>query len=145
MITRRKSMKLIYEGDIEGDYSEIEEIHNMLDSILLKNRYDIKKSVLKSEGEAPEITIHDSEQKCRVCGCDWFHACLGGCYWVEDDLCSSCEEDLANEMLSNEENGCCAECKFSEDVECATVFVCKLTGEKHYAGDTCYEFAAMQL
>lgn len=27
---------------------------------------------------------------CRVCGCTWNHACLGGCYWVEKDLCSSC-------------------------------------------------------
>lgn len=27
---------------------------------------------------------------CRVCGCDDFHACPGGCYWVEEDLCSAC-------------------------------------------------------
>lgn len=32
------------------------------------------------------------EQKCRVCGCTWNHACKGGCYWVEDDLCSECVE-----------------------------------------------------
>lgn len=29
-------------------------------------------------------------RKCRVCGCDDFHACPGGCSWVEDDLCSAC-------------------------------------------------------
>ena len=29
-------------------------------------------------------------RKCRVCGCDDFHACPGGCYWAEDDLCSAC-------------------------------------------------------
>ena len=29
-------------------------------------------------------------QKCRVCGCTWYHACPGGCYWVEEDLCSAC-------------------------------------------------------
>lgn len=29
-------------------------------------------------------------RKCRVCGCDDFHACPGGCFWVEDDLCSAC-------------------------------------------------------
>ena len=33
-------------------------------------------------------------RKCRVCGCDWNHPCLGGCWWVEDDLCSSCAEEL---------------------------------------------------
>jgi nucleoside 2-deoxyribosyltransferase len=31
-------------------------------------------------------------QKCRVCGCTDAHACPGGCYWVTDDLCSSCAE-----------------------------------------------------
>lgn len=35
-----------------------------------------------------EVTT--SEQKCRVCGCTWNNACEGGCYWVEDDLCSNC-------------------------------------------------------
>lgn len=29
-------------------------------------------------------------RKCRVCGCDDFHACPGGCSWVEDDVCSAC-------------------------------------------------------
>lgn len=32
----------------------------------------------------------DEEQSCRVCGCTWDNACEGDCYWVEDDLCSSC-------------------------------------------------------
>ncbi len=29
---------------------------------------------------------------CRVCGCTDEHACPGGCYWVEPDLCSACAE-----------------------------------------------------
>lgn len=29
-------------------------------------------------------------QRCRVCGCSNLSACTGGCWWVEDDLCSSC-------------------------------------------------------
>lgn len=32
----------------------------------------------------------ENEQACRVCGCTWTNACPGGCYWVEQDLCSSC-------------------------------------------------------
>lgn len=32
----------------------------------------------------------EKEQACRVCGCTWTNACAGGCYWVEQDLCSSC-------------------------------------------------------
>ena len=27
---------------------------------------------------------------CRVCGCTDNRACLGGCWWVEADLCSAC-------------------------------------------------------
>lgn len=34
------------------------------------------------------------EQSCRVCGCTWGNACEGGCYWVEEDLCSSCAEKM---------------------------------------------------
>ncbi|MEG0854567.1 MAG: AAA family ATPase [Angelakisella sp.] len=29
-------------------------------------------------------------KKCRVCGCTNDHACPGGCYWVETNLCSRC-------------------------------------------------------
>jgi len=27
---------------------------------------------------------------CRGCGCSNFSSCPGGCWWVDDDLCSSC-------------------------------------------------------
>lgn len=40
-----------------------------------------------------------NQRKCRVCGCTDFHACPGGCYWVEDDLCSRC----AHEMIGPED------------------------------------------
>ena len=32
------------------------------------------------------------ERKCRVCGCTENNACLGGCSWVENDLCSACTD-----------------------------------------------------
>lgn len=31
-------------------------------------------------------------RSCRECGCDEFHACPGGCWWVEPDLCSACAD-----------------------------------------------------
>lgn len=37
----------------------------------------------------------EEEQACRVCGCTWDNACEGGCYWVEDDLCSKCAEKMS--------------------------------------------------
>lgn len=30
--------------------------------------------------------------KCRSCGCTDRHACPDGCYWVQPDLCSECED-----------------------------------------------------
>ena len=33
--------------------------------------------------------------QCRVCGCTEEAACIGGCYWVEADLCSRCALALA--------------------------------------------------
>jgi hypothetical protein len=36
--------------------------------------------------------VEYTNTKCRVCGCDDDHACKGGCYWVEPDLCSQCYE-----------------------------------------------------
>lgn len=70
---------------------EIERIHNYFDKVLLDKGIHIKKSTLESNDE--ECT-HDSAKKCRVCGCDWLHACHGGCYWVEDDLCSCCVDKI---------------------------------------------------
>jgi hypothetical protein len=40
--------------------------------------------------ELEAVCPKPDEQKCRVCGCTWEHACPGGCYWVEPDLCSQC-------------------------------------------------------
>jgi len=31
-----------------------------------------------------------AERACRVCGCTETRACEGGCWWVAEDLCSSC-------------------------------------------------------
>lgn len=31
-----------------------------------------------------------AERACRVCGCTDTHACPGGCWWVDADLCSAC-------------------------------------------------------
>jgi hypothetical protein len=36
----------------------------------------------------------EKEMKCRICGCTDDQACPGGCYWVDDDLCSRCDETI---------------------------------------------------
>lgn len=37
-----------------------------------------------------EALIDDLNRCCRECGCTQDEACEGGCYWVEDRLCSQC-------------------------------------------------------
>lgn len=38
-----------------------------------------------------------TSRACRMCGCTDTHACEGGCFWVETDLCSACRQ--ANPFL----------------------------------------------
>ena len=33
-------------------------------------------------------------RECKYCGCTWNNACPGGCFWVNDELCSSCAKIL---------------------------------------------------
>ena len=44
-----------------------------------------------------EFVDYSEEQTCRVCGCTHYTPCEGGCYWVEPDLCSSCEGESEEE------------------------------------------------
>lgn len=45
-------------------------------------------------GEVP-VDAPKPVRRCRVCGCTDDHACLGGCWWVEADLCSACLAKMA--------------------------------------------------
>jgi hypothetical protein len=42
------------------------------------------------------------EQKCRICGCTQNNACEGGCYWIEDDFCSQCDEKMKPILFNTE-------------------------------------------
>lgn len=37
------------------------------------------------------LSVDEYSPACRVCGCTNGVACEGGCHWIEEDLCSSCE------------------------------------------------------
>jgi hypothetical protein len=46
--------------------------------------------------ELDELEIYEDDTAvCRVCGCTNAQACAGGCFWVEEDLCSSCALEAA--------------------------------------------------
>lgn len=40
--------------------------------------------------QCPRILQDDGEMACKVCGCTKYRACIGGCWWVEPELCSEC-------------------------------------------------------
>lgn len=41
-------------------------------------------------GQLLDVFWTGLEPRCRACGCTDDRACLGGCDWVDDDLCSNC-------------------------------------------------------
>lgn len=57
-----------------------------------------------SEMNLAHMTADKDEQTCRVCGCTWDNACEGGCYWVEDDLCSKCANERVSEDGSSKDD-----------------------------------------
>lgn len=38
------------------------------------------------------------ERSCHVCGCTWHNACPGSCWWIGQDLCSSCGPEAARHL-----------------------------------------------
>lgn len=46
---------------------------------------------LKKQEEQNEIFDPD-DRRCRVCECNKFNVCPGGCYWIKEDLYSQCVE-----------------------------------------------------
>lgn len=75
------------------------QIHKL--EVLAEDKDDVVVGMLRTvpvfEPASPEEAqglmskIVGSIRKCRVCGCSDFHACPGGCFWVEPDLCSACQ------------------------------------------------------
>lgn len=67
---------------------------------------DLRELAMKAlDDVARAVALYDKtgtfdEQRCRVCGCTWNTPCEGGCFWVEDDLCSACcDKDPGLERL----------------------------------------------
>lgn len=53
------------------------------------------RGVIAAFGHGQAVAWNRAAQRrtCRVCGCWELEACGSGCWWVDDDLCSSCETD----------------------------------------------------
>jgi hypothetical protein len=64
-----------------------------IQNFISSNREEAEKSIRYLKGTGYSISdVEYTKTKCRVCGCDDEHACKGGCYWYQPDLCSQCYE-----------------------------------------------------
>lgn len=67
--------------------------HHKFEVLTESGHYDpVFEPATPEEAKALMVTTAGNIRKCRVCGCDDFHACPDGCYWAEPDLCSACKE-----------------------------------------------------
>lgn len=62
------------------------------------------------------LAQHEPEDRgairtCHLCGCTNDRACPGGCYWVEEDLCSACAAEAPPDL------GPCCICEGTKDVD----------------------------
>lgn len=85
-------------GNIAEEIADVEIMMGQM-----KELFDIEKQVehnknLKLERLA-ELTEDVKVRVCRKCGCKDYRACDGGCYWVEDDLCSKCVETTPTDRI----------------------------------------------
>jgi hypothetical protein len=79
-----------------NDETKQEERRTVLPHFPYVNRAEIRRIL---NADASEETLYVTvpaglgvKRACRVCGCTENHACPGGCYWVDVDLCSACRE-----------------------------------------------------
>lgn len=101
---RNKGIDIIGDGPIETD------LHGVLDweSNFKNPLIDMGRGQLFTEEDEEDLCALDQisddiidrlntnvppDRKCRVCGCTPDQACPGGCFWVEEDLCSSCASE----------------------------------------------------
>mgnify|MGYP000883415647 CR=1 FL=1 len=74
------------------------------------NSIKVENGIITCEGKPLQIINPESkvaeEQKCRVCGCTENNGCHGGCYWVQEDLCSACACGTID-CPFNDANGAC--------------------------------------
>ncbi len=92
---------------IFGDFKSIDDLNKTAKNLKDNEEYDellilgqengIDEERIKEFYDSEDETLVEDEQKCRICGCTENDACEGGCYWVENDLCSKCAEKMKNE------------------------------------------------
>lgn len=79
--SRHRAVRLGKEGELENLQIEARSLHEISGGSY---------RIYDKEAKGDVYHWPPKEQQCRICGCTWDNACKGGCYWVEEDLCSQC-------------------------------------------------------
>lgn len=69
-------------ADVEIMINKMKELFNIEEEVEAQKQFKLNR--LKDNTKDTKVRI------CRKCGCTEYRACEGSCYWVEEDLCSSC-------------------------------------------------------
>ncbi len=94
----------IQEVHIHIDGGAVESFQGDWKEVLLKAVKEFEVGSWKPEDRSQKAEI----QRCRVCGCteDDCHQCIEKtgepCYWIDDDLCSACENHNGNTISSED-------------------------------------------
>jgi hypothetical protein len=91
---------------ITEDYAKAQN-HYMMAMKVLEHKNDFTTNVMlfRKDGNTRYIMrdqryqFEEQKGQCRVCGCSWYKACAGGCYWVEPGLCSCCDDKQKKKSL----------------------------------------------
>ena len=73
----------LFAGDWQNVNLPLEEAEGKLEQALLD---------LAARQPVRQFELDFISAVCRSCGCDDSKACVGGCSWVEPDLCSACQQ-----------------------------------------------------
>lgn len=88
----RNASITVGEGDFDVIYGQVMNASQLLaDSTTVPRRLSQRRiAALKQALEFAVAVFEESGRNCRECGCWEWDACANGCWWVTDDLCSSC-------------------------------------------------------
>lgn len=92
-MTNREKLKCL--SDVDFSETVVEKICELLfqKENLKLELCDVKNIVIVNFEHWLAGNAIEGKRRCRICGCTDDRACPGGCYWVEEDLCSKCAEE----------------------------------------------------
>lgn len=82
--------KTLIDRKVLNEEVDPEEIYKVYENLIKNKLINAFVKIGKDKEDAIKEVSKRMNRKCRICGCSELHGCQNGCYWVEEDLCSSC-------------------------------------------------------